>query len=129
VPAGGVADLGSFRMHPVVWDFAKRKRREQPPAQQRAAAEPWLRWMLQQGQRLAELCPAAGDPPRLAESQRLLAADLLNFDWLAELLAQPPLVDWATALDTAVASRLEDLALAVSRFGTLGWRCFSAWCL
>lgn len=105
-------------MHPVVWDFAERKR---APAQQRAAAEPWLRWMLQQGQRLAELCPAAGDPPCLAESQRLLAAELLNFDWLAELLLQPPLVDWATALGPAVASRLEDLALAVSGFGTRGW--------
>lgn len=115
--AGGPADsMDRFSMHAVVWDFSESRRRQQPEEARQAAAEPWLRWLLQQGARLAEL-HEAGNSSRLLEAIQLLAGELVNFGWLAALLARTPLSKWPVMHGDTEMPRLEVLASTLAGWG------------
>jgi len=115
--AGGPADpMDRFSMHAVVWDFSESTRRQQPEEARQAAAEPWLRWLLQQGARLAEL-HEVGNPSSLPEAIQLLAAELVDFGWLAALLAWTPLSKWPVMHSGTEVPRLEVLASTLAGWG------------
>ena len=106
-----------FSMHPVVWDFAERARRQQPTSDQLPGLETFLDWMLQRGTRLAQLEPGKCDPAGIAEAHQLLADELPSFEALAAHLAQSPLFGSASVGQANVCQGLHKLAVAVANYG------------